>query len=296
MPDKQTQAPKGIHSQEWNHSSREQFLDYYAQESASEEALYRFISIRDTVLRIAASNPDYPEVLAVADIGCGAGTSSIIWSEAGHQVYGLDVNKPLVALAKKRAATAGCGIDFRVGSATKLPWADNSMDVCLVPELLEHVPDWVACINEFTRVLRPGGILYLTTSNRLCPIQQEFNLPLYSWYPRRMKKYFEHLASTIRPELAGHATYPAVNWFTFYELRKALASKGFETMDRFDTIDTSGKNPLAKTIIYLMRKNSVFKWLGQVMTPYTQIAAIKCRLPTAAGKNKTPPGANLPGG
>ncbi len=285
---KQSRAQADDQSQEWDHSSREQFFDYYAQESESEEALRRFISIRDTVLRVVCSNPDYPEILEVADIGCGAGTSSIIWSEAGHQVHGLDVNEPLVELAKKRAVSAGRDIDFRIGSATELPWADDSMDVCLVPELLEHVPDWTACIDEFTRILRPGGILFLTSTNKLCPIQEEFNLPMYSWYPGRIKRYFEHLASTTRPQLAGHATYPAVNWFTFYGLRKELAAKGFESMDRFDIMDVSGRNPLAAIVIYLVRKVSIFKWLGQVMTPYTQVVAIRQKIPVSSSKiNKT---------
>jgi 2-polyprenyl-3-methyl-5-hydroxy-6-metoxy-1,4-benzoquinol methylase len=55
------------------------------------------------------------------------------------------------------------------------------MDVCLLPELLEHVADWQSCLNEAARVLRPGGLLYLSTTNVLCPRQQEFNLPLYSF-------------------------------------------------------------------------------------------------------------------
>jgi 2-polyprenyl-6-hydroxyphenyl methylase/3-demethylubiquinone-9 3-methyltransferase len=59
-------------------------------------------------------------------------------------------------------------------------WPNRSMDVCLVPELLEHVREWRECLADFARVLRPGGVLVLTTNNKLCPVQQEFNLPLYS--------------------------------------------------------------------------------------------------------------------
>lgn len=159
-----------------DHSSHEKFYDYYANASLSQEACQRFGSIRDMILRILRTN-GAARILDVADIGCGAGTQSLMWAELGHRVHALDVNEPLLELAKQRTAEIGCAIYFRLDSAAELPWDDDSMDVCLVPELLEHVTQWKACLNEFSRVLRPGGVLFLTTTNKLCPIQQEFNLP-----------------------------------------------------------------------------------------------------------------------
>ena len=101
------------------------------------------------------------------------------------------------------------------------------MSVCL-PELLEHVPDWETCLREAARSLDPGGLLYLSTTNVLCPVQSEFNLPLYSWYPGFIKRRYERLAVTTRPAIANYAKYPAVNWFTFYRLRDYLASTGLQ--------------------------------------------------------------------
>ena len=154
--------------------------------------------------------------LRVADIGCGAGTQSLLWAELGHSVFGLDVNAPLVEVAQRRAAERGLPVDFRVGTATALPLEDSSVDVCLLPELLEHVPDWEACLREAARSLDVGGLLYVSTTNVLCPVQSEFNLPLYSWYPSFVKRRYERLAVTTRPAIANYAKYPAVNWFTFY--------------------------------------------------------------------------------
>ncbi len=62
--------------------------------------------------------------------------------------------------------------------------------------------------------MRPGGVLYLTTTSCLCPSQMEFRLPLYSWYPGFLKRRYERLAKTTRPELANFAIYPAVHWFS----------------------------------------------------------------------------------
>src|SRR5262249_8427689 len=166
---------------------------------------------------------------------------------------------------------------FRVGSAVELPWADDSMDVCLVPELLEHVAEWKTCLHEFARILRPTGILFLTTTNKLCPIQQEFNLPLYSWYPAPLKRHYERLAVTTRAELVNFARYPAVNWFSFYSLRAVLTPAGFQCMDRFDVMDLSKKSTLARLIVSVVQAVSCLRWLAHVATPSTTVVAIKGR-------------------
>ena len=163
----------------WNHDTHEEFYRHYIHESTQPETRMRFETVRDRIIQLVNSYRE-PTQLDVVDIGCGPGVQAIMWAKQGHKVHGLDVNRPLITFAQERAREAGVDIEFQVGTAVNLPWNDSSIDVCLVPELLEHVADWRTCLDEFTRILRPGGILYLSTSSKLCPIQQEFRLPLYS--------------------------------------------------------------------------------------------------------------------
>jgi 2-polyprenyl-3-methyl-5-hydroxy-6-metoxy-1,4-benzoquinol methylase len=258
----------------WDHGTHQDFYDYYANESQSEGTVQRFRGIQAAVLRVAAQR-GLGAQLDVADIGCGAGTQSRMWAERGHRVSGVDVNEPLIRLAETRAAKLGLNIKFDVGTATALPWADRTMDVCLLPELLEHVADWRSCVNEAARVLRQGGLLYISTTNVLCPIQQEFKLPLYSWYPSPLKRYCERVAVTTRPTIADFAKYPAVNWFSFYRLRDYLKPLGFQCLDRFDLIDTAGKSAVAEIATRLIRQFSLLRFLGQVGTSSTYLVAIK---------------------
>ncbi len=270
MPMKPTPADKDEAA--WDNGTRAEFFAYYERQSSAMPAHERFMAIQATLLRVLGQGA---APLEVADIGCGAGTQARLWALKGHHVHGLDINRALVELARKRAADEGLAIDFEVGSATALPWPDASMDVCIAPELLEHVREWQACLAELVRVLKPGGALYVSTSNKLCPRQEEFNLPMYSWYPGFLKRRYERLAQTTRPELAGYATYPAVNWFSYYGLRAHLRPLGFACMDRFDLVDLEGRGRLARLLVGLVRRLPPLRWLGHVATPYTVILALK---------------------
>jgi 2-polyprenyl-6-hydroxyphenyl methylase/3-demethylubiquinone-9 3-methyltransferase len=260
-------------------TSHSEFFDYYAKQSETEETRRRFRGLRDAVREARRlcdrETPMTRSVWSVADIGCGAGTQSMMWAQEGHEVHGLDINAPLVELAAKRAGAYGLAIDLRVGSAAALPWPDCSIDVCLVPELLEHVPEWERCLDEFARVLRPNGLLAITTNNTLCPIQYEFNLPLYSWYPSRLKRRYERLAVTTRPDIANYAKYPAVNWFTYYGLSRALRRRDMRTLDRFDVAAPGTASMIKRALLTLIRSVPPLRALGHVATPYTLVIGVK---------------------
>ncbi|HSV13894.1 MAG TPA: class I SAM-dependent methyltransferase [Tepidisphaeraceae bacterium] len=258
----------------WDHTTHQAFYDYYADKSASALAQQSAERVKVIMLRLAR-RASMPSRLDVADIGCGPGSQAVLWAADGHRVCGLDVNKPLIDLARERAANAGLSIRFEVGTATQLPWANETVDVCLLPELLEHVPDWRTCLREAARVLRSGGLFYVSTTNVLCPRQQEFNLPLYSWYPSALKRYCERLAVTSRPSIANYARYPAVNWFSYYALRDFLAPLGFRCLDRFDIVDEAAKTPAQARVVRAIRKSALLRFAAHVATPSLALVAVK---------------------
>jgi len=251
----------------------DKFVDYYATQSLTAATTQRISGIKNAVARAASHLGVRKPPWRVADIGCGAGTQCVIWARDGHEVFGLDINASLIELARLRAREAGVKVDARVGSATALPWDTRSMDIVLCPELLEHVPDWRAVLAEACRVLAPSGILFLSTTNQLCPVQQEFDLPFYSWYPRPLKRYFERLAVTTRPELVQHATWPAVHWFTFYGLRTVLARDGLHCFDRFDLAALAHRSAIRHAVLSLIRGVPPLRLFAHVLTPYTILLA-----------------------
>ncbi len=256
-----------------DHSSHESFKEYYTEQSQSDSTRAHFLRLRDVLLRVCQPSPG--QRLKVVDVGGGAGTAAMLWAEAGHDACCLDINEEMITLGRQRAQQAGLDVRFELGSATQLPLEDACADVCMVPQLLEHVPEWELCLDECARVLRPGGLLFLSTTNKVCPRQNEFNLPLYAWYPGRLKRHYETLARTTRPELANYATYPAVNWFTFRHLSEALRARGFDSfLDRFDLIHDPASNPLKSAAVRASRLPGM-RSLSQLFVSSTKIAAFK---------------------
>jgi 2-polyprenyl-3-methyl-5-hydroxy-6-metoxy-1,4-benzoquinol methylase len=252
-----------------------QFVSAYQARSLSPATQARFRNVHDKIMALARRHGRPVARFDVLDIGCGAGTQCHLWAMHGHSVSGIDISEPLVGVAAQRAAEAGLDIRFDVGSATQLPYADASQDVCLLPQLLEHVPDWQACLREAVRVLRSGGMLYLSTSNLLCPRQSEFNLPLYSWYPPFLKRRYERLAVTTRPELANHASFPAVHWFTYRRLADFLSGLGMHCYDRFDVVDRSGLHGWRRSAAALLQSVPALKLPAQLFVGTSVVFAVK---------------------
>jgi ubiquinone/menaquinone biosynthesis C-methylase UbiE len=250
------------------------FVSYYEELSASPRTLARFEAIQKVILRVLGPYAA-GRTLDVADIGCNTGMQCHLWAKLGHRVRGLDISDALLQTARKRAEEAGLPIVFELGSATDLPWPNASMDVCIAPELLEHVADWESCLKEFARVLRPGGVLYLTTTNVLCPRQEEFTLPLYSWYPAPLKRYCERLAVTTHPQIVNFASYPAVHWFSFYSLSRYLANLGLSSLDRFDVINIDEKQGAVRLALKAIRSMRLARFVAHMTQGGTLLVAVK---------------------
>lgn len=250
------------------------FVEYYAQQSASEKTRQRFQATQRITLALRERLGLPVDGLDIVDVGCGAGSQAIMWSERGHRARGVDISAPLIELARQRAGEAGLSAHFEVGSAGRLPLADASVDIVLVSELLEHLTEWQPCVDEAVRVLRPGGVLYMSTTNRLCPVQQEFDLPLYSWYPSFIKKRCEKLSVTTHGHWVQYTSYPAVHWFSFYQLRDYLDARGFTSHDRFDVMDTTG-SVAKRAVVGAIQALPPLRFAAHLMTPYTVIVAYR---------------------
>jgi 2-polyprenyl-6-hydroxyphenyl methylase/3-demethylubiquinone-9 3-methyltransferase len=152
--------------------------------------------------------------LDVLEVGCGTAALSAAAARRGARVTASDVSARWLVLAGKRLE--GLGVELVACAAEEAPFPDESFDVLLASDVIEHVADPAAFVAGCRRLLRPGGVLFLATPNRFSlGLEPHVRLPLVGWLPRGLaKRYVE----TVRK-----APYDHVRLLSARDLRRLLA-------------------------------------------------------------------------
>ena len=140
----------------------------------------------DHVLPLLGRLIDLDGVRTISVVGCGPRPETVlILDELGYAVTGVE---PVAGYVERaRAFLDGRGV-VRHGSAEELPLEDDSQDVVFLESVLEHVDSPIKSLEEAHRVLAPGGIALVITTNRLrlapSAACAEFNVRFYNWLPK----------------------------------------------------------------------------------------------------------------
>ena len=97
----------------------------------------------------------------VLDAGCGVGYGSAFLGEVARRVVGVDRDESAIAYGRERYGRPN--VEFRVGDVLRLDAGDAEFDAVCSFETIEHVDDAGAFVAETARVLRPGGVLVVST-------------------------------------------------------------------------------------------------------------------------------------
>lgn len=104
--------------------------------------------------------------LSLLDIGCGGGLLSEPMARLGAAVTGIDAAAGNIPVAEAHARQSGLAIDYRATTAEALAEGGSGFDVVLAMEVIEHVTDPAAFLVTCRQLLRPGGMILLSTLNR----------------------------------------------------------------------------------------------------------------------------------
>ena len=152
--------------------------------------------------------------LRLLDVGCGAGLLCEPLAEKGAKVVGIDATARNVEIARSHAAQSGLEIDYRHCLAEHELEAGETFDIVLNTEVVEHAADPQQLMKECSVLVKPGGIMIVTTINRtlrsftLAIVGAEYVL---KWLPKGTHDWRRFL----RPN----------------EIRSMIESRGLDTTD-----------------------------------------------------------------
>lgn len=137
---------------------------------------------------------------SLLDAGCGTGHFSRRALGAGAKVTSVDIGLNLLKQARQKGIPQPVASDI-----TRLSFADESFDVVVSSECIEHTPSPETALSELVRVLRPGGVLVVTCPNR-----------------------FWHWSCRLANALGIRPYYGLENWPSWSSLRDWSRSNGIE--------------------------------------------------------------------
>jgi 2-polyprenyl-6-hydroxyphenyl methylase/3-demethylubiquinone-9 3-methyltransferase len=103
----------------------------------------------------------------VLDVGCGGGILAEAMAAAGAAVSGIDLSDKALKVAKMHLFESGRSVDSQLVSAEDFAVQHaGTFDVVTCMEMLEHVPDPASIVAACSRLVKPGGWVFLSTLNR----------------------------------------------------------------------------------------------------------------------------------
>ncbi|KAL1507712.1 hypothetical protein AB1Y20_007325 [Prymnesium parvum] len=197
------------------------------------------------------------------EVGCGGGVASCALAALGYNMTGVDPAEASLDAARAHARRLGLSHStlFATGSAYDLSsFPADSFDGVLMADVLEHLYDLPAAVDQVWRVLRPGGVLVFDTVNRT-----------YASYL---------LAIVVAQELAGAVPPRTHDWRMFvkpHELSFLLQSRGFlvDSSQFRGMAPTLAPSPAALVAQLRKLRTLDFEFPGLPLSDYVEVPSLE---------------------
>jgi 2-polyprenyl-3-methyl-5-hydroxy-6-metoxy-1,4-benzoquinol methylase len=212
----------------------------------------------------------------VLDLGCNNGYGSYELSRHGHEVIGVDVSADALADARRRFHAAS--LEFRQVNGLELPFDSNQFDLVTSFQVIEHIIDMDAYLNEIWRVLKPGGIVVFTTPNaaiRLDPDMKPWNrFHIQEFTPSRLEALLRPTFAQVK--LRGQFAKDEIYRLEFERCQRGLQHARTRSSSRF---------ALVRGGIEAILPNPIVEFVSNRINPRSPPRASP-RKPTAADRQR----------
>jgi ubiquinone/menaquinone biosynthesis C-methylase UbiE len=181
----------------------------------------------------------------VLDVACGEGYGAALLARQAAHVTGVDLSA--AAIEHARGTYGGiANLELACAECTRLPLPDASIDVAVSFETLEHITAQEAFLDELARVLKPEGVLLLSSPNKL------------EYSERRGFSNPFHVKELYREELAAMvgARFPAIAWYaqkpSFFSVIAPEAAAGEAQVIETDEANPDRASPKLESPLYFL--------------------------------------------
>lgn len=163
---------------------------------------------------------------AILDVGSGSGWQAVAIAIRGAKTHGVEPDLGGVNASIERARRyPGISAEFRQGSAEHIPYDSNMFDAVISFHTIEHVQEVDKALKEMYRVLRPGGRLYIETTNSLLPREEHYRIFWIPGLPKPLAKVYVRLLGK-NPQLLD-----VIHYMFKWALRARLRRAGFQNIN-----------------------------------------------------------------
>jgi ubiquinone/menaquinone biosynthesis C-methylase UbiE len=191
---------------------RDHWLDVEDERMARYEAMFAWRDGQEVLIAPA----EIGEGQIVVDYGCGPGGLAVELARrvgSTGRVIGLDINADFLERTLARAADEAVAerIETRLVAGDRLPVDTHAVDRVVCKNVLEYVPDPQATIDEFHRILRPGGIAHVSDS--------DWGAVVFEPARERFARIMSAAAVAFRTPLIGRSLYGMFRRAGFSDVR-----------------------------------------------------------------------------
>jgi 2-polyprenyl-3-methyl-5-hydroxy-6-metoxy-1,4-benzoquinol methylase len=178
----------------------------------------------------------------ILDDGSGFGEVSIEMARAGGLVSGIEPDRERLLLSRRFAKKEKVPVDFRLGYAENLPFQDGHFDIVVSNAVIEHVKDVEKTLSEMARVVRPGGVIYISVPNYLFPHEDHYKVPFPPLAPKSLARIYLRMLGR-KPDFIN-----TINYITMPALFRTLRGLGMRVIP----IRNAAKRAEPMTLIGIM--------------------------------------------
>jgi SAM-dependent methyltransferase len=198
----------------------------------------------------------------VLDLGCGTAGLAAAVAEEGGRYCGIDYSPYVLQMGRRLLGEKGLNGTLMRASGTQLPFRDESFDYIFAFDVIEHMdgglPAQLGLLRELRRVIRPMGMIFLTTPNKRFPFEGHTFLYFPQYLPAPLADMYIRLCNP--GFLDEHGSFRSIKLLAPGELKRLLRQSGLAFLHQLPCCADIADLPWHRRLVYRLLQTAGASW------------------------------------